>query len=162
MPDIGEYRRNILYLRCSDGRSRRPEDIRGHCVHQIRLPGGVLNADFCSCKTDTSVSLPDLRELTMIHIRTMVGLKNPDEIILASHDRCGAADALGLSHAEVVSRHEDWKQMLEAEFPDISITVVHEELPVEDETERRHIYLASSQPDEVQEVLPLQEAAQES
>ena len=155
MRDTSEFIRNILYLRCSDGRSRRPEDIRGHCVHQIRLPGGVLNADFCSCKTDTPVSVEDLRELTMIQIRTMVGLKNPDEIILASHDRCGAADALGLTHLEVVSRHEDWKRVLEAEFPDISISVVHEELPVEDENERRHIYLASSQEEPV-----LQQAAQ--
>ncbi len=157
MLDIGECRRNILYLRCSDGRSRRPEDIREHCVHQIRLPGGVLNADFCSCKTDTPVSLEDLRELTMIHIRTMVSLKNPDEIILASHDRCGAADALGLTHKEVVSRHKEWQRVLEAEFPDISISVVHEELPIEDENERRHIYLASSQEEPL-----LQEAAQMS
>jgi hypothetical protein len=134
-------KRSILYIRCSDGRSRRPAEIRGHCVHQIRLPGGVLNADFKSQLTRTSIGLQELRKLTISDIRTMIDLKNPDEIILASHQNCGAADALGLCHEEVMVRYYEWKTLLGQEFPGIPISVIHEHLPIEDESERLHVYV---------------------
>lgn len=41
-------RRNRLKIRCSDGRSRKPDRLRGDFIHEIRLPGGILFPDLCA------------------------------------------------------------------------------------------------------------------
>ena len=119
-------RRNILYIRCSDGRSRRPESIREHCVHQIRAPGGILNPLYRAQNTTTDVSEEALAVLFLEDIETMVKLKNPDEIIVASHHDCGAAAALGYTHEEILQRHRVFGFELRERFQHITVTVMHE------------------------------------
>ena len=119
-------KRNVLYIRCSDGRSRRPEEIREHCVHQIRLPGGILNPDFCAEHFGPSIVLSVWRKKLLFDIDTMVGLKAPDEIIVASHAHCGAAHAINFTEEQVSAAHLEWGNLLAERYPYILVRVLHE------------------------------------
>lgn len=141
-------KRNILYFRCSDGRSRRPENILEHCVHQIRLPGGILFPELCESEARRRLVGTMVRRVVMFAIDVMIKLKSPDEIILASHSDCGAAIALGFEHETVKARHVTLGNRLRKRFPHITITVLHEE----------HTESGESREWE----MPLQMAAQES
>jgi carbonic anhydrase len=120
------YKPDTLYIRCSDGRTRRPSNIHEHCVHQIRQPGGILNPDykekFFTHKLENGV----LQELLMFDIAEMVKLKAPHRIIIASHNHCGAGQALGLTLQEIKARHQEWGQRLRERFPNIPVEVLHE------------------------------------
>jgi hypothetical protein len=118
-------KRNILYIRCSDGRSRRPENIRNHCVHQIRLPGGILFPELCA-KNEAQLMRPLVEMVVMFAITTMIRLKKPDEVILASHDDCGAATDIGLDTTKVKRKHASLGTKLRKKFPNTTITVLHE------------------------------------
>jgi hypothetical protein len=118
-------KRNILYIRCSDGRSQRPKDIREHCVHQIRLPGGILFPELCA-KHQGWLLRSLIKGVVMFAIEIMVKLKQPDEIILASHDDCGAAMDIGLDTEQVKRKHRTLGERLKEKFPDIKICVLHE------------------------------------
>jgi len=120
-----EYKRNILYIRCSDGRSKRPEELNGHWVHQIRLPGGILFPELCS-KHEGVLLRPLIKSIVGFAIRIMIRLKQPDEIILASHDDCGAAADVGLDTEQVKRKHRSLGERLKAEFPHIKVSVLHE------------------------------------
>jgi carbonic anhydrase len=118
-------KRNILYIRCSDGRSQRPADIRNHCVHQIRLPGGILFPQLCA-KHEGRLLKKILQEVFMFAIEIMVKLKKPDEIILASHDDCGAAADIDLDTEQVKRKHRALGERLKDKFPNIKVRVLHE------------------------------------
>jgi hypothetical protein len=120
-------KRNILYIRCSDGRSQRPPDIRDHCVHQIRLPGGILFPELCS-NHEGHILKPLIREIMMFAINIMIKLKSPDEIVLASHDDCGAAIDIGLDVDDVKNKHKSLGEKLRKQFPLIKVRVLHEKL----------------------------------
>ena len=86
----------------------------------------MLNPLYRAQNTKQNVSIEVLTALFLEDIETMVHLKNPDEIIVASHHDCGAAAALGLTHQEILQQHEDFGLKLRELFPDITITVMHE------------------------------------
>ena len=119
-------KRNVLYIRCSDGRSRRPEEIREHCVHQIRLPGGVLNPIYCSGHFGSDIPQSVWHAKLVFDIDTMVELKAPDEIIVASHSHCGAAQAIGFTDQQVSEAHLEWGKFLAERYPNILVRVLHE------------------------------------
>lgn len=118
-------KRNILYIRCSDGRSQRPKDIREHCVHQIRLPGGILFPELCA-KHEGRLLKVLLEGAFMFAIKIMVQLKKPDEIIIASHDNCGAAIDIGLTDEQIKRKHASLGSKLRGWFPNIQVKVLHE------------------------------------
>jgi carbonic anhydrase len=118
-------KRNVLYVRCSDGRSRRPEEIREHCVHQIREPGGILSSIFYAKHLGRSVN--DYEEVLAFKIAAMVQLKAPDEIIVASHAHCGAAEDIGLTNEEVAHAHLEFGRKLQERFPHIKVRALHEQ-----------------------------------
>lgn len=136
MPD----KKHILKIRCSDGLTTKPSAIRGNFIHEIRLPGGVLFPDLCShtrCGCDqtserergvfrhmTDVVL-DLAVKGFFHfaVDIMVRLKEPDEIVLMAHCPCGAAQAMGMSHDQVIIAHRRWQKKLQAWYPHIPVEV---------------------------------------
>jgi len=122
---IGETT-DVLYIRCSDGRTKRPDSILDKCTHQNRFAGGVLNAHFRAKFFRVNLSLDDRIEDQMQEIETMIGLKKPKKIIVASHAHCGAATALGLRHREVLAIHEEWGQRIRNLYPEIDVEVLHE------------------------------------
>jgi carbonic anhydrase len=117
---------DVLYIRCSDGRTRRHESIFDRCTHQVRVPGGVLDADYM--EMTFGEELPEgVHERQLMHrIKTMMGLKVPKQVILASHAHCGAAEALGYSHQKVVSIHHKWAEKIRKLYPEAEVTVIHE------------------------------------
>ena len=117
---------DALYVRCSDGRTKRPDNIVEKCVHQVRKAGGVLNALFKFRFSRVKMSLADREDDQLEDIETMIGLKNPKKIIVASHAHCGAAQALNLNHEDVVAHHNDWADRIRARYPNIEVEVVHE------------------------------------
>jgi hypothetical protein len=127
-------RRNILKIRCSDGRSRKPDYIRGNFIHEIRLPGGILFPDLCAQqfkKTVVSKLLRRavcgiLRRVMVYAIDIMVNLKAPDEIILMAHTPCGAAQVINLSEEAVKTKHLEWQNRLQKRFPTIPVIVLFE------------------------------------
>ncbi len=117
---------DVLYIRCADGRTKRPDNIQGLCTHQIRLPGGVLDPQYMHKTCSIELPLEAHEEMLRHRIRTMVGLKNPAKIIFASHADCGAGTALGLNHKDVVRIHQTWSKWAQKEFPNVPVEVVHE------------------------------------
>jgi hypothetical protein len=110
-------RGNVLKIRCSDGRSRKPDHIRCDWVHEIRMPGGLLFPDLCahsvygreqtfalSTPIDLAIQsqINELRSLItpetgrvigelviLLAIATMVDLKKPERIILVTTTTAG-------------------------------------------------------------------------
>jgi hypothetical protein len=124
-------KKQVLKIRCSDGRSRKPDELHGHFVHQVRLPGGVLFPDLCAMHFFTGthqqkVASKLLRRVLMYAIRVTIDLKSPSEIILMSHTLCGAAGVLGLSEEDVKNAYIEWGESLKKHFPHIPVRVLHE------------------------------------
>lgn len=123
-------KKDVLKIRCSDGRSRKPDEIRGNFIHQIRLPGGILFPDLCaqqfSSKWKQAVVSKLLRRVQMFAIEVMVNLKSPDKIYLMSHNHCGAAEAIGVSDLGVRSAHKKFGEALQKRFPHIPVVVIHD------------------------------------
>lgn len=117
---------DTLYIRCSDGRTRRPENIQEHCVHQIRPPGGILDPDYKEKFFPRRLESGVLHELLLFEIETMVKLKAPQRIVVASHNHCGAGQALGLTLKEIKEKHQEWGRLLRKRFPHIPVEVLHE------------------------------------
>ena len=124
--DFMPNQNDALYIRCSDGRTKRPDNILDKCTHQVRVPGGILDPQYMNMTCDVNISLQDHEELLKHRIRTMVTLKNPKKIIFASHTHCGAGQALGLDEAEIMQEHQKWGTWAREEFPDTEVEVVHE------------------------------------
>ncbi len=122
---------NFLKIRCSDGRSRKPDEIRGNFIHQIRLPGGILFPDLCAQhlftnKWKQAVVSKLLRRVQLFAIDMMVKLKSPDKIYVMSHNHCGAAEAIGVSNTEVKRVHLEFGNELRQRFPHIPVVVLHD------------------------------------
>jgi hypothetical protein len=94
---------------------------------EIRLPGGILFPSLCAEHFERNVVAKLLRIAMHFAIKTMVRLKNPDEIILMAHDPCGAALAMKLSPERSVAVHLEWMDILRNQFPTLTITLLHEE-----------------------------------
>lgn len=144
-------RENVLLIYCSDGRGRKPHEIRGNVNHAIRLPGGLLFPNLCASsltgdEQTFEMSAPISRDIKqrinlllgsvtpstgfaigelvlLLAIETMVRLKNPTQIILMYHSYCGAADSLRLGAEDIRTTYLRWKDMLGQHFPLIPITV---------------------------------------
>jgi hypothetical protein len=144
-------RDDVLHIYCSDGRSRKPDDVRGNLNHAIRLPGGLLFPNLCAnsllggeqtfemsasidieianrinqlmqnITPETGFTIGEL--IILIAVKEMVRLKNPCRIILMTHTYCGAANALSLSETEICDIYAQWEQMLQGCFPDIPIEI---------------------------------------
>jgi carbonic anhydrase len=117
---------DVLYIRCSDGRTKRPDNILDKCTHQIRVPGGVLDADYMAM-TFTEKLPEGVHERQLMHrIKTMMGLKVPKKVIVASHAHCGAATALGYNQRKVTAVHKEWVKRIQELYPDAEVTDIHE------------------------------------
>ncbi len=144
-------RDNVLHIYCPDGRSRKPNEVRGKLNHAIRLPGGLLFPNLCassllgdeqtfemSAPIDIEIKkridrlmysiTPEngfaIGELViLLATREMVRLKNPVRIILMTHTHCGVAIALGLSEAEICDIYATWQRVLQSCFPDIPVEI---------------------------------------
>lgn len=117
---------SVLYIRCSDGRTSRPSNIRDLCVHQIRVPGGVLDVNYMELTFKPELPIGTHHQLLMHRIDTMVTLKSPSKIIIASHAHCGAAAACGFTDEQVLAIHETWGESIRQKYPDIAVEVLHE------------------------------------
>lgn len=117
---------DVLYIRCSDGRTKRPDSILDKCTHQIRIPGGVLDANYMALTFAEQLSEGVHERLLMHRIKTMMGLKVPKKVIVASHAHCGAATALGFSAQKVAAIHKDWGKRIQELYPDAEVVVIHE------------------------------------
>jgi hypothetical protein len=121
---------NVLKIRCSDGRSRKPDEIRGDFIHQIRLPGGILFPDLCAQQFKNrwkrAVVSKLLRRVQMFAIEVMVNLKSPKKIYVMSHNHCGAAEAIGVSDAQARRAHKEFAQELQNRFPHIPVIALHD------------------------------------
>ncbi len=123
MPDS---KRNILKIRCSDGRSRKPQAVREHFVHDIRLPGGILFADLCGQHFKRRVVDKLVRRAILYAVEVMVGLKKPDQVLVVAHSPCGAAEQLGLSEGAVIAAHRAWATRLKLRYPHLTVEVMIE------------------------------------
>ncbi len=147
-------RKDVLQIRCSDGRSKTAQHVRDDLVHEIRLPGGPLFPDFCAhsirgseqtfemsspIDTDIQDKINELRTLItpetglvigelvlLLAIKTMVTLKNAKVILLVYHNHCGAAEAIGLSELEVRAKLQFWRDKLARYYPSIEVTIFRE------------------------------------
>ncbi len=117
-------KRQILQIRCSDGRSRKPHEIRGNWIHEIRHPGGILFPDLCALALPGSEQTSEMSLLFAINL--MVERKQPDEIILVSHTHCAVAEAIGLSEHQVHAKHMFWCEKLAKMYPAIKVRILHE------------------------------------
>ncbi len=117
-------KREVLKIRCSDGRSRKPHEIRGNWIHEIRQPGGILFPDLCALALPGSEQTSEMSLLFAID--TMVKLKKPEEIILVYHTHCGAADTIGLNEREVHAKHMYWREKLAMMYPAINVRILYE------------------------------------
>lgn len=123
-------KKNVLKIRCSDGRSRKPDDIRGNFIHQIRLPGGILFPDLCAQQfahpLKRAVVSKLLRRAQLFAIDVMVKLKEPEAIYIMSHQNCGAAEAIGVPDADVKAQHAAFAAVLRSRYPQIPVIALHE------------------------------------
>ena len=118
-------KKSVLFVGCADGRVCLPADLEEALVHRIQLPGGVLNPQLPRVSGNPQTQ-QQLEEDYLFQIITMVSLKNPDEIVLASHHDCGAANGLGLSIEETIGATWAFKKTLSQQFPYLRIRVLHE------------------------------------
>ena len=150
---------DVFTLRCIDNRTRRGEDA-GECPNQKRLIGGILEADFLQArfKEQSGMELPtDLHhQILRFKLREIIAMKQPKKIVIASHEHCGAAAALGYDHRAVVAKHREWARWIRQEFPHIKVVVVHD---LHSECGFQH---EGHIPIDLEEEMPLQEAAEES
>ncbi len=151
MPD----RRNVLYIRCCDGRSRNFPELEGCLIHEIRLPGGVLFPDLCAHSLARGeqtfemkipvgtamrrhiVQMMNRMDKTTAHtigelvllfsVDAIVGLKKPTRIYLATHSHCGAANIIGFNEADKVSRLLKYRVHFQQAYPDIDVRIINEE-----------------------------------
>lgn len=123
-------KKSVLKIRCSDGRSRKPDAIRGNFIHQIRLPGGILFPDLCAQQFQNpwkkAVVSKLLRRAQLYAIDVMVELKSPETIYIMSHCNCGAAEAIGFGDEVVKARHAAFAEELRKRFPSIPVVALHE------------------------------------
>lgn len=164
-------RRQVLKAYCCDGRNRKPEELSQDCVHEIRLPGGVLFPDLCAhsltvCEQTFEMSedpmeieiknkIKSLIPITTTESAFLIGeiillfafqvmqrLKEPKEIILGYHTHCGAAEAIGLTEEQVLIKMLDWQKRLTAMFPGIKIRILKEAYSICGESHFGHTELA--------------------
>lgn len=122
-------KKSVLKIRCSDGLTSKPKALKeqqAH-VHEVRLPGGVLFPDLCAAHFRKKVVAKLLRAVLKFGIQKMVEIKQPSEIILMAHDPCGTALLLRMSKKKVLEAHLKWKEILQAKYPHILVTVIFEE-----------------------------------
>ncbi len=117
---------DVLYIRCSDGRTKRPDSILNKCTHQVRKAGGVLNALFKYRYSRVKMSFEDRENDQMEDFEAMILLKRPKKIVVASHAHCGVKEKLGLSHKDVLAIHEEWGERIRNFYPEGEVEVVHE------------------------------------
>ena len=122
-----EGRLSILRITCSDGAVSKPNDIRGHTVHELRWPGGMLFPLFAEANLAGENILEHQIEVLLLAIDTMVSLKSPVRIILMEHDPCRAAQALGMTADVIRQNYLTWAKVLSARYPGIPVEVIHEE-----------------------------------
>ena len=150
---------DVLQLRCLDNRTR-PASEAGDCPNEPRLIGGILEADFLQAtfKERSGTDLPaDLHHQILEHkLEAIINMKQPKKIVIASHEHCGAAAALGYDHRRVVAKHREWARWIRNEFPHIEVVVVHDKHSECGFQHEGHI------PIDLEEDVPLQMAAQES
>ncbi|MFM2423954.1 MAG: hypothetical protein RLZZ70_343 [Candidatus Parcubacteria bacterium] len=138
---VAEKKKRRLVIRCSDGMTTTPNDAS--IDDEIRLPGGILFPSLCAQQFKRKVVTKLLRIALDFAIKTMVKLKDPDEIVLMAHDPCGAAFALQLSHEHIVQVHTEWETKLREAFPNIKILLMHEEHCAAGEWRKPHRHLAA-------------------
>ena len=150
MPD----RRNVLYIRCCDGRSRNFPELEGCLIHEIRLPGGVLFPDLCAHslaggeqtfemkipignpmrrhivpwmnKMDKETALAAGQSMLMFAVDAVMGLKKPTQIYLASHNHCGAANLIGFNEVDTNTKLVEYKVLLQQVYPDVEVKILSE------------------------------------
>ncbi len=168
-------RTEVLKIRCSDGRSRKPGDIRDKWVHEIRLPGGILFPNLCaqsflerceqtfemsalvddeiqsrfhilieSITPETGLVIGEI--IVLLAIKTMMDLKQVEEIILVYHTHCGAGDALGLKESDIYDICLKWQFLLCKLYP-VRIRILKEEHSVCGEHHFGHSELNQSYPE---------------
>ncbi len=120
-------KRHVLIVRCSDGLTTRPPELIGTILHQIRVPGGILFPNLCEQQNGEDPDVVGrLLSAMLFSIETMVRLKSPDEIVLMSHDPCGAALAMNLTETDVSTAYLEWAVRIREHFPHIPVTIIHE------------------------------------
>lgn len=151
MPD----RRNVLYIRCCDGRSKNSQELEGCLIHEIRLPGGVLFPDLCAHslargeqtfemkmpignamrqrivqmmnRMDQTTALVTGQLVLLFAVEAVMGLKSPTQIYLASHNHCGAANLIGFSEADINLKLLEYRVLLRQMYPDVDVNILSEE-----------------------------------
>jgi hypothetical protein len=116
---------SVLKIRCSDGLTTQPPEIREKIVHEIRLPGGILFPDFCAF-ADLYNGAQTSEKMFHLAIEAIIDLKRPRQIILMAHTHCGAAMRIGLSDESVIEKHHDWQRRLQGLYPDTAVRVFYE------------------------------------
>jgi hypothetical protein len=91
------------------------------------VPGGILFPELCAAEFKRRIVKKLMRKVTQFAVEIMIKLKQPDEVILASHGDCGAAKAIGFDTQAVQNAHLLWARRLRIQFPHITIRVLHEE-----------------------------------
>ncbi len=131
-------RKDVLCIRCSDSRSRLPRKLRFLqwfnwlpwlpfvSVHEIRKPGGVTNTYYRARNTKQELPLEKFKALLIENIDVMVKIKDVNEIVIISHNLCGAADALGFTCEDTLQSNIDFVQKIKELYPTVKITVLHE------------------------------------
>ncbi len=150
MPD----RRNVLYIRCCDGRSRNFPELEGCLIHEIRLPGGVLFPDLCAHslargeqtfemkipvgnpmrqrivqmmnRMDETTALTIGQLVLTFAVDAVMGLKNPTQIYIASHNHCGAANLIGFNEADTHRKLVEYKVLLQQSYPNVDVKILSE------------------------------------
>ena len=103
---------HVLVIRCSDGMTSKPEQIKKYWAHEIRLPGGILFSDLYARENSRADAHELLRNMIDYAIETMVTLKSPCRIYLMAHNPCGAAGALGLDDQVVTEKLNRWQERI--------------------------------------------------
>ncbi len=120
-----------FYVRCIDNRTTRKRGETDDCPNQKRLIGGILEADWLQAtfRHSSGIILPENFHVEVLQhkFRGIVAMKQPTEIVVASHEHCGCAAALGYDHRMVVKRHQWWANWFQNEFSHIEVDMFHEE-----------------------------------
>ncbi len=145
-------RKNVLLIYCSDGRSRKPDVVRGNINNAIRMPGGLLFPDLCAkslikgdeqtfemsapidkeiherinrlIKTITPENGLIIGELVILTaVKAMFDIKNPVKMILMPHTHCGGAQSLAFCDDMVLRKYIYWQDILSRCFPGTPIEI---------------------------------------
>lgn len=141
--------KSVLKIRCSDGLTTKPSEIKGKIVHEIRLPGGILFPDFCTFVASSNseqTSEMSFHFAIATAIAAIIDLKNPEQIILMAHTHCGAAMSMGLTEDSVMTRHYGWQKQLQKHYPSIPVRVLLEKHSACGTIREGHFELATNTP----------------